>query len=202
MKKVLFGVVIGIVLLGAVKYISQKKEKESVIESSAMIEKQIKNVGKLIVTEGYFSDIMTYKDSKGYLSNMISFDKKAIIVINAKAQVSFDLSGLEYDIDQNAKTLTIKNMPKAELEIFPKLEYHSLEQSSFNLFEAEDYNKIKDKAQEIIRKKVEQSTMVSNSENRLISELSKILILTNSLGWKLIYNGKEIKSENEIQIKG
>jgi hypothetical protein len=47
--------------------------------------------------------------------------------------------------------------------------------------------------------KVEKSTLKTNAKNRLVSEISKMLILTNSLGWKLQYNGEVI--ENESQLK-
>jgi hypothetical protein len=43
-------------------------------------------------------------------------------------------------------------------------------------------------------KKIEASDLKSNAQNRLISELSKFLILTNSLGWTLEYNQTPIEN--------
>ena len=58
MRKILFGVIAALVLLFTFKYCDSKKEDKIVLqESSALIQKQIKNVGKLIVTEGHFSEV-------------------------------------------------------------------------------------------------------------------------------------------------
>ncbi len=48
---------------------------------------------------------------------------------------------------------------------------------------------------------MEKSKLKTNAENRLISELSKILILTNTMGWTLRYNGETIVSETVLKGK-
>jgi hypothetical protein len=40
---------------------------------------------------------------------------------------------------------------------------------------------------------------MTNAQNRLISELQKIYILTNSMGWILQYNDKVISEEMDLQ---
>ena len=47
-------------------------------------------------------------------------------------------------------------------------------------------------------KKIEASDLKSNAQNRLISELSKFLILTNSLGWTLVYNETPIQDFSQL----
>jgi hypothetical protein len=71
-----------------------------------------------------------------------------------------------------------------------------VQQSQMNEFSGEDYNKINKTARESISKKIEKSTLKTNAQNRLLSELSKILILTNTMGWKLQYNGEQVNSES------
>ena len=160
-----------------------------------LIQQQIKNVGKLVVTEGHFAEVVTYKDQKKYLGNLISFEKKAIVIVNADVTVGFDLSKVTYDIDAATKTLTITNIPKEEIKISPDLKYYDVEQSKLNEFDANDYNKINGIVKANLTKKIEASSLKLNAKNRLISELSKILILTNSMGWKLQYNGQIMNSE-------
>ncbi|HQX04877.1 MAG TPA: hypothetical protein PKZ44_12245, partial [Flavobacterium sp.] len=75
------------------------------------------------------------------------------------------------------------------------------DESYFNPFGTADYNKITKKVKAEIAKKMEKSKLKTNAENRLISELSKILILTNTMGWTLNYEGKAIKTERDIQQK-
>ena len=81
------------------------------------------------------------------------------------------------------------------IKINPNIQFYNIEASTFNPFEGEDYNKINKKVRKDLEIKIENSTLKSNAKNRLISELSKILILTNSMGWKLIYDGQEISNE-------
>ena len=68
-----------------------------------------------------------------------------------------------------------------------------------NPFKAEDYNEIKEIVNQSLRKKIEASELKSNAKNRLISELSKFYILTNSLGWTLEYNETPISNLDLLQ---
>jgi hypothetical protein len=192
-------VLIALVLFFGYKYFSTKGDTSTIEYDTALIQEQIKNVGKLVVTEGHFSEVMTYKDQKKYLGDLISFDKKALVIINADVTVSFDLSKVKYDIDAKNKTVTITSIPEEELKISPDIKYYNVDQSTFNEFTGEDYNKINKIARANLAKKIEKSTIKSNAKNRLVSELSKILIVTNSMGWKLKYNGEDVKSEKTIQ---
>ena len=179
-----------------------KKDNTSTVEyDTNLIQQQIKNVGKLVVTEGHFAVVMTYKDQKKYLMDLVSFEKKALVVINAEVTVAFDLSKVVYDIDAKNKTVTITNIPKEEIKIAPDIKFYDLEQSSLNEFTGDDYNKINKIVRANLAKKIEKSSLKINAKNRLISELSKILILTNSMGWKLQYKGNLITKENEFNLK-
>ena len=67
-----------------------KKSESSTIEyDTNLIQVQIKNVGKLVVTEGHFAEVLTYKDKKETYIPGLSFDKKALVVINATVTVGF-----------------------------------------------------------------------------------------------------------------
>ena len=71
---------------------------------------------------------------------------------------------------------------------------------SFNDFSAYDYNKISKIAKVNLMKRIEKSSLKSNAKNRLISELSKMLIVTNSLGWTLKYNGNSIYTDTDLKL--
>ena len=197
-NKITYVILLAIIGFLIYQLLTVKKDTSSVEYDTALIQQQIKNVGKLVVTEGHFSEVMTYKDQNKYLGDLISFDKKAIVVINADVTVSFDLSKVKYDIDAEKKVVTIKSIPEEELKISPDIKYYDVEQSTFNEFTGNDYNKINKIARENLAKKIEKSTLKSNAKNRLVSELSKILIVTNSMGWTLKYNGEEVKTEQSF----
>lgn len=198
-SKIAYVILFAVIAFLIYQLVTVKKDTSTVEYDTALIQQQIKNVGKLVVTEGHFSEVMTYKDQKKYLGDLITFDKKALVIINADVTVSFDLSKVNYDIDAKNKMVTIKSIPDEELKISPDIKYYDVEQSTFNEFTGNDYNKINKIAKENLAKKIEKSTLKSNAKNRLISELSKILIVTNSMGWTLKYNGEEVKTEQSLQ---
>jgi hypothetical protein len=193
----LVGVILIIVL--AFKYCEFKKDDDSTIDyNTNLIQQQILNVGKLVVTEGHFSEVLTYKNQQKYLMDMVSFEKKALIVVNANVTVAYDLHKMKYNIDEKNKTITILNIPKEEITINPDIQFYDVEQSKLNPFTGDDYNKINKSVKANLAKKIDKSSLKTNAQNRLISELSKILILTNSMGWKLQYNGKTIESDSDL----
>ncbi len=93
------------------------------------------------------------------------------------------------------KPLGLLNIPEPEIKINPDFEYYDVTADYFNQFSAEDYNKIKNNVKASLLKKVKASSLQKNAENRLISELSKFYILTNSLGWTLSYNNEIVKED-------
>ena len=200
MRKILFGVIITLVVLFTFKYCGEKREDTIILkENSALIQEQIKNVGKLIVTEGHFSEVFTYKNSKDLFGDLLSAEKKALVVVNAEVTVAYDLSQIEFEVDEVNKTLTILSIPDEEVKINPDFEYYDVQADYLNPFEAKDYNDIKNMVNATLSKKIVASDLKANAKNRLISELSKFYILTNSLGWTLKYNQNEMQSINDLQ---
>ena len=65
-----------------------------------------------------------------FLGSFYLADKKALVVVNADVTVAFDLSKLEYEVDETNKTLRLKTIPQEEITISPDLEYYDV-QSDF-----------------------------------------------------------------------
>lgn len=200
MRKILFGSVLALVIVFALRYCEyQQDEREQLTLNSALIEKQLDNVSKLIVTEGNFAQVYTYEDLKTLYFDWLTAEKKVLVVVNAEATIAYDLSKIETQIDEASKTVTILSIPEPELSINPNIEYYDLKQDYLNPFNADDHNKIKKQVEDSLRKTIESSTLVTNAENRLLSELQKIYLLTSSMGWILQYNGNSITSETDLQ---
>ena len=201
-NRIIISVVAIVVIILLFKFCEFKKSDDSSIDyNTNLIQQQIVNVGKLVVTEGHFSEVLTYKNQEKYILDMLSFEKKALIIVNADVTVAYDLRKVTYDIDEKNKTITILNIPKEEIKISPDIQFYDVEQSKLNPFTGDDYNKISKSVKANLAKKIAKSSLKTNAQNRLISELSKILILTNTMGWKLQYEGKVIQKEKDFNQK-
>lgn len=175
------------------KYFNNRsKEKTELRESSALIQESLKNVSKLIVTEGHFSEVFNYSNSKELLGKYLTSDKKALVVVNADVTVSYDLSKMTYEIDEENKVLRILSIPEPEMKISPDFEYYDVQADYFNKFDGSDYNEIKTRVNAKLKKKIEASDLKENSKDRLLTELTKFYILTNTLGWTLEYHENKV----------
>ncbi|MEN1783747.1 MAG: DUF4230 domain-containing protein [Bacteroidota bacterium] len=177
---------------------TQNKDRHALAESSMLIEQQIAQVSKLIVTEGHFAQVYNYEDSKELLGAMLTADKKALVVVNAKVAISYDLSALSIEVDSVSRTVRLQEIPEPEIHIDPDLEYYDVQSDYFNPFGAKDYNEINQNIRAALRQKVEASSLISNAENRLVTELSQLLVLINRLGWTLQYNSQPITSVDAL----
>jgi hypothetical protein len=201
MKKVLFGAVIALAAVLVVRSCADEREQKSILEENSMlIQQELKNVSKLIVTEGHFVEVYNYKDSRELFGTMITADKKALVVVNAEATIAYDLSQIQYEVDESTKTIKITNIPEPEIKINPDFEYYDVTADYFNPFSAQDYNNIKRNVTASLLKKVEASSLRSNAENRLVSELSRILVLTHSMGWTLVFEDTPVQNMEELDL--
>ncbi|WP_339924972.1 DUF4230 domain-containing protein [uncultured Cyclobacterium sp.] len=199
MFRFLAGIITAIAVIWSIQYFMGKSDqKEEIQLNSALLEQQIKQVGKLIVTEGQFSQVLSYKNTKKNYFDIFSANKKALVIVNAKVTIAYDLRQIKTEIDQEAKQVRILFLPEPEISIYPDLQYYDVSQDYFNKFDAADYNKIKGSVDKLIQTKIDQSDLKGDAKERLINELSKIYILTNTLGWSLQYQETTIASPTDL----
>jgi len=200
MKKILVGAVIALASVLIYKSCTEDRSQKTILEENSMlIQQELRNVSKLVVTEGHFAEVYNYKDSKELFGPLITANKKALVVVNADVSVAYDMSKIDYDVDRENKVLTLRYIPEPEITINPDFEYYDVTADYLNPFNAGDYNAIKQNVKQFLMKKIEASSLRSNAENRLLSELSRILVLTDSMGWTLVYKNTPV--ENTVQLK-
>ncbi|KAA2219927.1 DUF4230 domain-containing protein [Maribacter flavus] len=201
MKRFLAGVLITLAVVFIIRSCKDEKASKAILEENSMlIQTQIENVSKLIVTEGHFAEVYNYKDSKELFGPLLTADKKALVVVNADVSISYDLSKVTFELDEPNKTLKITGIPEPEIKLNPDFEYYDVTADYLNQFDAGDYNTIKRNIRNSLLKKVEASTLWTNAKNRLLSELQKFYVLTNSLGWTLVYQDRSIESAADFTI--
>lgn len=199
MYRFIAGVILTLVTVFAVYYVTNKNQQaQELTYNTALIQQQITQVGKLIVTEGNFSEVVSYKNTRKNYFDIFSADKKALVIVNAKVTVGYDLRLIQTEIDEAEKTLKIVYIPPPEVNIYPDIDYYDVTQDYFNKFEAQDYNKIKRSVNQLMEKKINQSNLKSDAKERLLNELAKIYILTQSMGWTLSYEDEIIENVDDF----
>ncbi|RIV43575.1 DUF4230 domain-containing protein [Flagellimonas pelagia] len=199
MKKIFIGAVIALASVLIYRSCTDDRQQKTILqENSMLIQQELKNVSKLIVTEGHFAEVYNYKDSRELFGPLVTAQKKALVVVNAEVMVMYDLSQVTYDLDEENKIVKITNIPEPEIKINPDFEYYDVTADYLNPFNAEDYNLIKRNVNASLMKKIDASTLRSNAENRLVSELSRILVLTHSMGWTLVFEDTPVQNMEEL----
>ena len=172
------------------KFWYQQTNSSHKVEETTLMINTIKNMSKLVVSSGNFSEVYNYTDSKKYFYDVISFDKKAIVTVNAKVEVGYDLSKLEIQVDSLEKKIYINSIPKEEISIIPDVKYYDLQQSQFNSFSKEDLNELNKKSIQKIEETKELTLLKTKAKERFFEEISKIYQLSAIYNWQVIDNTK------------
>ena len=182
-KYIVLGLLVG---AGIMFFWNSRQTKKEEIEDVDILVEWIKAVKKLIVTEGYFSELYSYKEADKYFYDLIAFEKKALLVVKGKAEVSYDLSKMDYAVDHQNKTITLVNIPAPEITVQPEIKYYNLQEHTFNTFEIDDYNKLNKQAITKLKQKVSKSELVPMARAELERTLNDIQIVGKELGWKIV----------------
>lgn len=187
MIKQLKFVLLGIILGGIIVFMMySKSSKTSSQEDADVVIERIESVKKLVVTEGYFSELYNYKEADKYFYDLIAFEKRAFLLVKGKASVSYDLTKMEYQVDEATKTITLVNMPAPQVSIEPEINYYDLQESSFNSFSTDDYNKLNKRAVSKLREKIDKSDLKKMARTELETTLNDLQIVGKELGWKIV----------------
>ncbi len=154
-------------------------------EANILTEK-ITNVSKLVLVEGNFTEVFSYKDSYKMLYDYLSFEKKAIIKVSAKAAISIDLRKMVYRIDEANKMIILEKIPEPELMIEPDIQYYDLQESTFNEFSTAELNKMNRDAVQQIKDLVKDSNLYERARERVTEEFEDIALLSKYMGWKVV----------------
>lgn len=198
------GFYIGLLVMGAIAltayliFKTATKTTDSTEIQATTIQKSIEKISKLMVIEGYFSEVYSYQEKTKVFFNLIPQEKKALIILNAKAQVGYDLKKVEIFIDKNSKEVIIKSIPKEEINISPDLKFYDIQTSTFTSFSKDDLNKVQTDAHDRIVEQIEKSDIKQQARIRLMENLQSIASISNAIGWKMV---DKTGSMGELNIK-
>ena len=143
--------------------------------------------------EGDFAEIYRYENTRQHFMSLLSSKKKALIVINAKAQIGFDLKKVQLRADNEKKKIIMTNFPEPEvLSIEPELEFYDIKNGLFNSFRPKDLTTLNKEAKAHIREKIPESGLMETAKREALEAVLLIEQIVETIGWKLDYSALEI----------
>lgn len=193
----ILGLVLGAILMyWLYSLFNKKKRKELVEHQSTIILDRIKTVCKLVTVEGDFAEIYRYENIKEGFMSLLSSKKKALVVINAKAQVGYDLKKLKLTADNDRKRIVLNEFPEPEvLSIEPDIQFYDIKNGLFNSFSSNDLTELNQQAKNHIRDKIPESGLLDTARKEALQAVLLIEKIVETIGWKLDYSALELNQE-------
>ena len=193
-KNILIAVLILIIaLLGIKLFISDifsKKDNSSV--DSTIVVQRIQKVMKLVTVEGNYSELMRYNDFD-YI-DFPGFRKDAIVKVDAKVSVGYNLEKLKISTNEKDKTIVIQQMPKPEIiSIDTDIKFENLSSGLFTDFSEQELSKLNSLAKDKIRQKALSAELVKQAEEQKKDVMDLIFYMAHQNGYKIIVEGTELK---------
>lgn len=186
MKRITIIILLVVALIAALWWIFKKHENHKTEEQATILLEKISEVKKLMLVEGTFSEVYTYKEADKIFYGLWPVEKKVIVMVNAKASVGYDMAKVNYTIDKDKKQVIIGKLPEQEIMIEPEIKYFDIQESQFYQLTADDLSKINKQAVALIRKQVDNSTLPGIAEERLDDVLAELVFMSKDMGWEVI----------------
>ncbi|WP_025663448.1 DUF4230 domain-containing protein [Aquimarina megaterium] len=177
---------------------SAAKNKSSVQTQSVVLKEKIKSVCKLVTVEGDFAEIYHYESVKEKFFKLLSGTKKALIIIEAKAYVGFDLSQIALESDTKNKRIILTHFPQPKLlTIETDFKYYDKKEGWLNPFTSGDLTDLNKEAKQFIKDKIPQSGLMESAKKEALTAISLMETLAESIGWTLDYSALKIENNNK-----
>lgn len=155
------------------------------VENATVLLEKIRNVMKLTTVEGEFSEIYSYSEYSGYFTWL--WDKKALVRVHATVAAGYDLSNLKMEADSVARILRIGPLPEPQiLSIDHTLSYYDVSEGVFTSFSPEDYNRMNQRAKDLIREQALKSDLLPSAKAQGDKIFEVIRFMAESTGWQLV----------------
>lgn len=187
---IILGAILGYWIFNAFR---KKNRRELTEKQSVILLDKIKKVCKLITVEGDFSEIYHYENTTEYLFKLIPSKKKALIVVNAKASVGFDLSKIILQAQNSNKTIKLIQFPEpVVLSVETDFKYYDKKNGILNRFGAEDLTNLNREAKAHIIEKIPESGLIENAKKEALESILLMEAIVETIGWKLDYKTLEL----------
>ena len=197
--EIFLGLILGAILMyWMFSMFRKKKSKELTEHQSTVLLEKIRSVCKLISVEGDFAEIYKYENTKERFLSLVSSKKKALIVINAKALIGYDLQKILMHADNDKKKIILTNFPEPEvISIEPELEFYDIQNGLFNTFTPNDLTSLNKEARKHIMEKIPESGLMETAKREALEAVLLIEKIVETIGWKLDYSALKIEGKQK-----
>ena len=201
--EIFLGLILGAILMYWVfNFFRLKKNKEITEHQSSVLLEKIKSVCKLISVEGEFAEVYKYENTKEHFMSMLTSKKKALVIINARAHIGYDLSKVSLFADNDRKKIILTSFPEPEvLSIEPDLQFYDVKNGLFNSFSPDDLTSLNLEAKQHIRDKIPESGLMDAATKEAKQAILLIEKIVETIGWTLEYSGIEITNREKQFIE-
>ncbi len=173
------------------------RKREKITTQSVVLMERIRSVCKFITVEGDFAEIYHYESVKNKWLNIIIGKKKALILIDAKAHIGFDLTKIKMESDTKRKIIKLTNFPQPEvLSIETDFKYYDKKEGWLNPLTSSDLTDIYKEAKQHIIDKIPGSGILENASKQARETIQLMEKLAETINWKLDYSTLIISENN------
>jgi Protein of unknown function (DUF4230) len=165
------------------------------VEANVLLEK-IEKVFKVVLAEGYFSEIYDHNTKKDFFG-LFEMKNKALVVAKAKVAVGFDFSKMKFEKDEKTRKLRVVEFAPAEiLSIDTDYKFYDINQGLLSKFNNEDYTSILSEAKKMMHQKAMESDLPMIAANQVKVMMKE---LASTMNWELENTDLlEIKAEPKL----
>jgi len=162
------------------------QEKSQIINQDYyLITNQIQKMNKMVVLEQKFSSFQTHKDAAFQVGGYDFLPKEMVLYTTAKAQISYDLNKMKIEVDSIDKKLIIKELPKAEIQIFPEANIHFMDDYILNRYDGATLKSVINSAKQNMVKSIDRKMLEQKGREQLMKNLNDIFILAKALHYTI-----------------
>jgi hypothetical protein len=168
-----------------------KDNSESIrVESNVLLER-IEKVFKVVLAEGYFTEIYDHNSKKEFWG-LFKSSNKALVVAKAKVSVGYDFSKMKFSRENSERKLVIEEFAPAEiLSVDTDYKFYDLNQGLLSKFNNEDYTAILAEAKKMMQEKAQESDLPQIAANQVKVMMKQ---LAASMNWELDIQEKGTKT--------
>lgn len=180
---------------------ARKNNNSQAKTQSMVLMERIRSVCKLITVEGDFAEIYHYESLKTKWIDKLLGTKKAIVLIDAKAHIGFDLTKIKMEADDKHKTIKLYAFPEPKiLSIDTDFKYYDKKEGWANPFTSADLTEINTEAKQHIIDKVPESGLYEQAMNQALETTQLMEKVVATIGWKLDYSGFKVDPTNPPKL--